>query len=130
MNVSLLLSPGRSLDPPGVSLPMKLTNIKPRLATIRTERVRSTVDSTSWRAGKTSTERGYGYRWQQARERFLSAHPLCCYCTREGRVGAATVVDHREPHRGDQRLFWDETNWQSLCKTHHDSDKRREEGQG
>lgn len=109
---------------------MKLTNLKPRLATIRTERVRTIVDSNSWRSGKTTAERGYGFRWQQARERFLSDNPLCCYCQREGRVGAATVVDHREPHRGDQRLFWDESNWDPLCKFHHDSAKRREELQG
>jgi predicted ATPase len=26
-------------------------------------------------------------------------------------VVQATVVDHVMPHRGDQRLFWDEANW-------------------
>jgi hypothetical protein len=24
-------------------------------------------------------------------------------------------------------LFWDESNWQSLCKTHHDGEKQRQE---
>ena len=48
-------------------------------------------------------------------------------CQREGRVTAATVVDHKIPHKGDQRLFWDPANWQSLCKPHHDRDKQREE---
>ncbi|MDG3727048.1 HNH endonuclease, partial [Pseudomonas aeruginosa] len=33
----------------------------------------------SWRTGKTSTERGYDYRWQQAREQYLRDHPLCVY---------------------------------------------------
>lgn len=33
----------------------------------------------------------------------------------------ATVVDHIVPHRGDDRLFWDEENWQALCKNCHDS---------
>ena len=32
----------------------------------------------------------------------------------------ATVVDHIKPHRGDQKLFWDQNNWQPLCKEHHD----------
>jgi 5-methylcytosine-specific restriction protein A len=32
----------------------------------------------------------------------------------------ATVVDHIIPHRGNQRLFWDQNNWQALCKRHHD----------
>jgi 5-methylcytosine-specific restriction endonuclease McrA len=46
-------------------------------------------------------------------------------CRDKGRVTVATVVDHIIPHRGDQALFWDVSNWQSLCKPHHDSDKQR-----
>lgn len=42
----------------------------------------------------------------------------------------ATVVDHIVPHRGNAVLFWDETNWQSLCKGCHDSAKQSEEKQG
>lgn len=81
----------------------------------------------SWRTDKrTSTERGYGYRWQKARAAFLSdpANVLCVMCRREGRVEAATVVDHIVPHKGDSLLFWDMANWQPLCKRHHDSDKQ------
>ncbi|WP_419827673.1 HNH endonuclease [Sphingomonas sp.] len=37
------------------------------------------------------------------------------------------AADHREPHRGDEALFWDETNLQCLCKPCHDSVKQREE---
>ena len=51
--------------------------------------------------------------------------PLCVMCSAEGRTTAAEVVDHIQPHRGDRALFWDSTNWQSLCKQHHDSDKAR-----
>lgn len=81
----------------------------------------------SWRAGITSsTQLGYGYRWQKARERYLRLHPLCVMCEEgNGLVVPATVVDHKVAHRGDQRLFWDETNWQGLCKTHHDSHAQR-----
>ena len=32
----------------------------------------------------------------------------------------ATVVDHIRPHKGNRELFWDRTNWQSLCKQCHD----------
>ena len=42
----------------------------------------------------------------------------------EGKVRPASVVDHITPHKGDQALFWDEANWQSLCAPHHDSDKK------
>ena len=85
----------------------------------------------SWRTAKgSSTERGYGYAWQQARLRFLQAHPLCGMCTDDGRVTVANVVDHIEPHRGDQKLFWDETNLQALCASHHNSDKQMLEKSG
>ena len=85
----------------------------------------------SWRTAKgSSTERGYGYAWQKARLRFLQANPLCVYCGQDGRVTAANVVDHIVPHKGDQTLFWDEANWQALCKSHHDSDKQMAEKSG
>lgn len=107
----------------------RLTTLKPAMKVLRSQL--STVTPGSWRSGKQgSTARGYGYRWQKARERFLEANPLCCYCTRdEQRVQTATVVDHRTPHQGDERLFWDESNWQPLCKVCHDRKKAREESE-
>ena len=42
----------------------------------------------------------------------------------------ATVVDHIKPHRGNELLFYDARNLQSLCKLHHDSTKQREEKRG
>ena len=65
-------------------------------------------------------ERGYDSRWRKARRRYLDAHPLCTECLKAGRYTRATVVDHIVPHRGDQKLFWDENNWQPLCKECHD----------
>lgn len=47
-----------------------------------------------------------------------------------GKVAAATVVDHKTPHRGDPGLMWDEANWQALCAPHHDSTKQSEERSG
>lgn len=32
---------------------------------------------------------------------------------------AASIVDHVMPHKQDKTLFWDSTNWQSLCKDCH-----------
>ena len=72
-------------------------------------------------------ERGYSHRWQRARKRFLVRHPLCVECEREGKLTSATVVDHIRPHRGDQALFWDEKNWQPLCKKCHDRKTRLED---
>lgn len=80
----------------------------------------------SWRAGKDdSASRGYGHAWRIARAQFLIEHPLCVMCYAAGIVTAATVVDHIKPHRGCMVLFWDRTNWQPLCATHHSSHKQR-----
>jgi 5-methylcytosine-specific restriction endonuclease McrA len=69
----------------------------------------------------TSHQRGYDSRWRKARLLFLELHPLCIKCSNDDhRVVAATVVDHILPHKGDQHLFWSQSNWQSLCKSHHD----------
>lgn len=72
--------------------------------------------------------RGYTARWRKARALFLYARPLCLYCERMGKIVGATVVDHIIPHKGDYKLFWDQHNWQPLCKRCHDSIKQKEEG--
>jgi len=74
----------------------------------------------SWRQGKTTAERGYGGKWQRARKRFLSENPFCKEHLKKGRHILARIVDHIKPHRGNDELFWDETNWQGLCKACHD----------
>ena len=50
----------------------------------------------------------------------LSANPLCILCNEHGRVTAATVVDHIRPHKGDEQLFFNPDNLQSLCAPCHD----------
>jgi 5-methylcytosine-specific restriction enzyme A len=107
---------------------MALKTLKPRIATLGSKL--TVMQPGSWRGDKTSTQRGYGYRWQKARERHLSANPLCVYCQRQGIAKAASVVDHITPHQGDEQLFWDESNWQSLCSSCHSSTKQREEAKG
>ncbi|KHF41466.1 HNH endonuclease [Halalkalibacter okhensis] len=77
------------------------------------------------RAG--ARERGYDSRWRKARKQFLNAYPICKHCEKKGKIAPATVVDHITPHRGDQRLFWDESNWQPLCKKCHDRKTRTED---
>ena len=82
----------------------------------------------SWRTSDmTSAQRGYGHKWRAARLAYLRDHPLCVMCQADGRVTAATVVDHIVAHRGDRVLFWDRNNWQSLCATHHSRDNPRAE---
>ncbi|WP_394243922.1 HNH endonuclease [Halopseudomonas laoshanensis] len=97
-------------------------------------------------AGKdlTSSARGYGYRWQQARDAFLREHPTCSMCSTDERPVAAQVVDHKVPPRIKEakasgmpallaaawKLFWSRSNWQALCKHCHDSTKQRLEKSG
>lgn len=72
----------------------------------------------------------YGRRWNAARLNYLGEHPWCVYCERMGMITKANVVDHKTPHRGDPTLFWDESNWQSLCQPCHDSVKQAQEKSG
>lgn len=65
-------------------------------------------------------KRGYNSKWQKARRQYLREHPYCVCCYGQGKMVEATVVDHIIPHRGDPALFWDKSNWQSLCKPCHD----------
>lgn len=126
----------------------KLHNLTPRLAAAP-NRIR-TMAPGDWRADKaSSTQRGYGYKWQQARAAYLVKHPFCVYCLRAAgviptgtaeQIGLAclikgiglpyaSVVDHVVPHRGDMGLFWESANWQSLCATHHSRNKQVEEAE-
>lgn len=87
----------------------------------------------SWRTDKRKTaERGYGGRWQRERKAFLARQEnvLCVMCRAEDRVIAATVVDHKVKHEGNETLMWDQANWQPLCKQHHDSAKQMLEKSG
>jgi 5-methylcytosine-specific restriction protein A len=81
-----------------------------------------------------SSERGYGARWQAYRASFLLGHPLCVLCLVSGppkgdgrrAITPATVVDHIRAHKGDPILFWDPENHRAVCKPHHD--QRVDEG--
>ena len=70
-----------------------------------------------------SAQRGYGSRWQKARQTFLGDNPTCRRCGQP-----ATVVDHITPHKGNTELFWSVSNWQPMCKACHDTKTAREDG--
>lgn len=67
----------------------------------------------------------YGSRWEKLRVLFLQRNPLCVHCYDQGKIVVATVVDHIIPWKTGKtreeqlQLFWDEGNWQSLCRTSH-----------
>ncbi len=116
-------------DPRHRQQAVTLRTLKPRVSTANLSRL-PVLTPGSWYTDKaTSGQKGYTYKWQQAREQWLKEHPLCVMCeaSQPRRVTAATVVDHKIPHRGDKVLFWRRSNWQSLCAHHHSSDKQRQE---
>ena len=74
-----------------------------------------------------AAQRGYDSKWQRARAAYLRKHPLCDHCRLfNGRDEVARHVDHIIPHRGDKKLFWDESNWEGLCVPHHNAKSAKE----
>ena len=59
-----------------------------------------------------------------ARDLFTCQWPGCGFTTANTSL---LVADHRDPHGGDEQLFWDEGNLQTLCKPCHDRHKQRAE---
>ena len=66
-----------------------------------------------------SSKRGYGHRWRVYRDAYLRDHPLCVSCNTQNVATAATVVDHIKPHNGNDMMFWEPLNHQSLCASCH-----------
>lgn len=76
----------------------------------------------------TATQRGYTSAWARYSKQYRLEHPLCVECLKEGKLTPATCVDHIIPHKGDMRLFWDESNWRSLCTTCHNKATASKDG--
>jgi len=72
-----------------------------------------------------ASRRGYGPDWRRRRAAFLDEHPFCMRPLGKGLTcsSEAVVVDHVVPLR--EGGADDESNWQSLCKSCHDSWKQR-----
>lgn len=71
-------------------------------------------------------DRGYSWEWTKASLNFRKQNPLCAKCLERDIVTAATCVDHIRPHKGNQDLFWDQSNWQSLCDSCHGAKSAKE----
>jgi 5-methylcytosine-specific restriction endonuclease McrA len=68
--------------------------------------------------------------WAQLRDNQLARDPLCCRCSTDVRPVAATVANHKIPHKGDRKLFRDPNNLESVCAPCHDGPIQREERLG
>jgi 5-methylcytosine-specific restriction endonuclease McrA len=109
----------------------RLTNLKPAIGKLKPsvaympegererDRLRNTLASRQlyqtpeWRALRSKIK---------LRDHYKCQRPECGrICGGKGEA----VVDHREPHRGDRVLFFDERNLWTLCKPCHDSWKQK-----
>lgn len=109
------------------ALPCPLSALPPALGYVDTAVQFSAAKRTlfsPWRKWYATT------RWRKLRMKILARDLFTCQRPECGRTTADTsqlVADHRKPHRGDEALFWDEDNLQTLCKPCHDGAKQREE---
>ena len=89
---------------------MKLTTLKPRLATLVTQRIPQ----------QAGTERLRGRAAVERRKRWLDGKPLCAECAKVGDVRVGEEVDHKVPlWAGGQDDL--DANGQSLCTEHHEA---------
>ncbi len=96
-------------DRPGSSRRQNKYWAMPNLPTVFGQRPRAIQPSAS--------ARGYGWSWQKLRREVLTGEPLCRLCRAEGRVTAATQVDHIRP-KGLGGTD-DRSNLQPICDDHH-----------
>lgn len=76
-------------------------------------------------APKTTTQRGYGWRWQKLRQRILERDKyLCQPCLEEGRITEGRDVDHKinKAHGGTD----DPENLQVICPSCHKAKSQQE----
>lgn len=73
-----------------------------------------------------NTKKRYGAAWKRIRARYISEHPLCESCKREGHLTPAREVHHIIPlaHGGTH----DPGNLLALCKACHSRITARESG--
>ena len=63
------------------------------------------------------TRKRYGREWKHIRDRYITAHPLCELCQKNGQLNPATQVHHISPVKDSYDNS--ESNLMSLCAAHH-----------
>ena len=98
----------------------RLKTLQPRVKTL-VQRAQGWAQTTT----DGTTARGYGWAWQQLRERILQRDcGLCQECKAQGRISLAHAVDHIVPK--SQGGSDDELNLRAICKPCHAVKTQRE----
>lgn len=110
----------------------KLTSLKPMLGSLAPMIGRLPGREAYDAERRTVTWRGWYKlaRWKRLRLAIFARDLFTCQMAECGQIEGDTsllVADHVKRHNGDERLFWDEGNLQTLCKPCHDGAKQREE---
>lgn len=81
-----------------------------------------------WDHRASASQRGYGAEHRRIRKQVLAEEPLCRECLKEGRAVPTEIADHITPlSQGGQTV---RSNYQGLCRAHHDAKTARESAQG
>ena len=105
-------------------LPPRLKTLAPRLGYLPGDeqaRDKHRAATQHWRKWYSTA------KWQALRLDVFTRDMFTCRWPGCGRIEGNTtrlVCDHVQPHRGDERLFWDKSNLQTLCKPCHDKHKQ------
>lgn len=116
---------------------VKLATLKPQVGKLQ-PRIPTMRDTRDTAAGANVAEYRAWYksaRWQKLRQQVLTRDLYTCQQTGVVLSGGpnepnSPVVDHVKPHHGDERLFWDPLNCQSVAKSWHDAVKQKLEKRG
>lgn len=111
----------------------KLKSLAPRLSST-SHRIAPLADNTLTESARDRTAAAPWRNWYKLKrwrdlrlEVLIEASFQCQRCGHIEDDTSKLVCDHKRPHRGDERLFWDRTNLQCLCSTCHDTAKQAEE---
>jgi 5-methylcytosine-specific restriction enzyme A len=114
----------------------KLRTLKPRMQSL-SSRLTGAPQNETERSRQRMVENPlrrlyYTARWSRVRQMVFERDGYACrkcgmLCVGKHPAPNSPVCDHIRPHRGDEALFWDERNLQTLCKADHDSAKQAEE---
>jgi len=97
-----------------------------RLASDQAQGLAPVQHSSPWKAWYKTA------RWRRLREQVLIRDAYTCQRTGQILAGKhpapdSPVVNHKRPHRGDERLFWDIENLETVSKAVHDTSIQAEE---